>query len=58
MKTLLCIAVLVACLIIAIPVILMVLPGVLLIVAIALLFRYLDKAAATPPDNHDDRLRR
>ena len=58
MKTLLCIAVLVACLIIAIPVILMVLPGVVLIVAIALLFRYLDKAAATPPDNHDDRLRR
>lgn len=57
-KTLLCIAIFIACLFIAIPVIVMALPGVLLIVAIALLFHWLDKAAATPPDNHNDSPRR
>lgn len=57
-KTLFALIILGLCLFVALPLFFIAIPGILLIVAIALLFHYLDKAAATPPDNHDDRPRR
>ena len=57
-KCLIGLAVLIACLIVALPIIMMAVPGILLVIAVMVFFRWLDKAAASNPDNHDDQTRR
>lgn len=57
-KCLFAIIILCLCIVMALPVIMIAVPGILFIVALGLFFRWLDKAAASDPANHDDNPRR
>lgn len=57
-KCMIGLAILIACFIIAAPIIMIAIPGILLVIAVMVFFRWLDKAAASDTDNHDDKPRR